>query len=268
MRIVTDSAGDFPRELARELGVVTVPIRVNVGGTSFKDGVDFSAASFSAVGAGSMLSTSQPSPWDFQKVFSDLTSRGHEVLCLTLSEMLSGTYQSAVIASRQFQGKVRVLDTKLVSAPQGLLVLRVARAAAGKNLEQLVQLAETEKKRIRGFAALDSVEPIVRGGRTSIFARHAAGREGIKLIFTINEQGGIQILERVRGRKPSLERLAEILAERNCSEVTMAHVDSSTEAAMVARSIQERCQAEILYIQEVGGAVRTYAGPGAVIVAG
>lgn len=266
LRIVTDSAGDLPRELAQELNIVTVPIRVTLGGKSYRDGIDPVAQDFTP-DTGYEPSTSQPSPWDFQEVFAHLTSRGDEVLCLTLSEALSGTYQSAVIAAEQIQG-VKVLDTKLVSAGQGLLAVRAAAAAATQSLAELAAWVEMEKSRIRAFAALDSVEPIVRGGRTSLFARHAAGREGIKLLFTLNPAGGIQILERVRGRKPSLDRLSELLAEGDCSQVALVHVDCPREAAQVARQIEERCRTKVLYIQGAGGAVRTYAGRGAVIVAG
>ena len=269
VRIVTDSAADLPRELAEKLGIIIMPIRVILGGSSFRDGIDLPPQEFAdAPGAGIMPSTSQPSPWDFKKLFSELVSQGEEVLCLTLSAGLSGTYQSAVIAASQTAGKIRVVDSQLVSAGLGLLVTRVAAQADESNLDQLAQWANSEKTRIRAFAALDNVEPIVRGGRTSLFARHAAGTEGIKLIFTFNERGGIQILERVRGRKRSLERLTELINEKDCPQAAVVHVDCSGEAGMVARSIAERRRAEILYVQEAGGTVRTYAGRGAVIVAG
>lgn len=267
VRIVTDSAADLPPQLAESLGIIRVPIRVNIGGASFRDGIDFPSQSFTTkIEAGLFPSTSQPSPWDFRGVFTEFLPE--EVFCLTLSEALSGTYQSATIAAQQVGGSIQVMDTKLVSAAQGLLVMRVAQAAQRMNLDELPKMAEAEAKDIKGYAVLDNVEPIVRGGRTSLFARHAADREGIKLIFTLNRQGGIQILERVRGRKSSLDRLAEVLVEKNCSQVAVAHVDCHQEAAMVARGIHERSGAEIVYIQGAGGAVRTYAGRGAIIVAG
>ena len=263
VRIVTDSAGDIPRKYAEELGIITVPIRVIIAGTSFRDGVDLLPADI--VGA----TTFQPSPWDFINVFTGLKETGEDVLCLTLSGVLSGTYQSATIAARQLGGNIRVIDTKLVSAGQGLLVTRIASLAAqGHSLDQLALMAEEEKKRIRVYATLDNVEAIVQGRRTSLFALHAAGREGIKLIFTCNPQGGIHILQRVRGRKASLDRLTELMAEASCPEIAVVHVGSGTEAAMVARNIQERCQAQLLYVQDAGATVHPYAGRGAVIVAG
>ena len=269
VRIVTDSAADLPRELAEQLGIIIMPIRIILGGSSYSDGIDLPPGELAAAAcAGIMPATSQPSPWDYKKLFSDLVSQGEEVLCLTLSAGLSGTYQSAVIAASQTAGKIRVVDSKLVSAGLGLLAARVAALAAESNLDQLAQWANTEKTRIRTFAALDNVEPIVRGGRTSLFARHAASKEGIKLIFTFNERGSIQILERVRGRKRSLERLTELMDEKDCSQAAVVHVECSGEAGSVARSIAERRRAEILYVQEAGGTVRTYAGRGAVIVAG
>lgn len=253
MRIVTDSAADLPQEIIESSGIITVPIRVNVAGKDRAEGLP---------------STSQPSPWDFSKVFAELTARGEPVLCLTLSKSLSGTFHSAAIAARHTGGTIRVIDTRLVSAAQGLLCLRLAAAARSEEFNRLCHRAEQEIKGIRAYAALANVEPIVRGGRTSIFARHAADRDGIKLIFTLNPTGGVQILERVRGRKSSLDRLAELLAEQSCAQAAIVHVDCPQEAATVAASIEQRCGAKILYIQQAGGAVRAYAGRGAVIVAG
>lgn len=268
VRIVTDSAGDLPRELAAKYGIITVPIRVNIGGASYQDGVDFPTRIASVSGSDSALSTSQPSPWDFHRIFSDLTAQGEAVLCLTLSKKLSGTFQSAVIAAGQVGGNIRVVDSKLVSVGQGLLALQLAQAAAVNAVEELVKLAKSTRENIRGYAALDSVEPIVRGGRTSLFARHAAGQAGVKLIFSINLQGEIQILHRVRGRKPSLDRLIKLIEAGGYERAAVAHVGCSSEAALVARGIQERGQTKVLYVQEASGAVRAYAGPGAIIVAG
>lgn len=269
MRIVTDSAADLPHSLAVELGITTVPIRVNIGGTSFQDGIDFPSLIFSnKTEAGQIPSTSQPSPWDFRKVFQDMVAQGEEVLCLTLSRKLSGTFRSATIAAGQVKGKIQVVDSNIVSAGQGLLIYKLAQLASEAHVDELALMANSLRENIHSYAALDSVEPIVTGGRTSLFARHAAGREGVKLIFTINLKGEIQILERVRGRRQSLDRLIELAAEKDSSQVTIAHVNASGEAASVARGIQEKCRTDVLYIQEAGGAVRTYAGPGAIIVAG
>lgn len=271
VKIVTDSAADLPGEIIRSLGIEVVPIKVNYGRNTFRDGVDPAPEDFTdrIAGPGVYPTTSQPSPYEFQGIFQSLLNLGQAVLCITLSSELSGTYYSAAIAAEQVTGKVRVVDSQLVSAGLGLLVLRMAEfAKAEDDLDILFSLAEAEKKRIRAFAALDNIEPIVRGGRINLFTRHAADREGVKLVFTFNDGGRIQILERVRGRRRSLDRLPDLLAGQPISEAAIVHVDCIGEAQRIADMIQEQCGARIVYLAEAGSTVGTYAGRGAVIVAG
>lgn len=265
MKIVTDSAADLPGDIARQMDIAVVPIRVNIGRNTFRDGVDAIPGDFP--GGTEYPTTSQPSPLDFQQAFEALLGQGHDVLCLTLSSILSGTYLSASIAAMQTGGRVRIVDSQLVSAGLGILALRTAAFAAEEgNLDRTAAFAEEEKKRIRTYAVLDNIEPIVRGGRMNLFARHAADREGIKLLLTLNDNGGVQILERVRGRRRSLDRLVELMVGPR--EFAVVHVDSIGEAGRVAEQIALQYRAEALFVREAGNTVSTYAGRGAVIVAG
>lgn len=268
VKIVTDSASDLPLGVARELGIEVVPIRVNLGRNSYRDGVDINPREFNSIAStGTLPTTSQPPPYEFETVFNTLLDQGHDIICLTLSSALSGTYQSAVIAAGG-NARIRVIDTQLVSAGLGLLAMRAAKlAGSGQDLESLTAYVQGERKNIRMFATLENIEPIVRGGRLNLFARHAAGREGIKLIFSLNDKGGVQILERVRGRRQSLDRLAELISREGLAEVAIVQVECPGEARHIADLIAKQCGADPL-ISEAGGTVGTYAGRGAVIVAG
>lgn len=272
VKIVTDSACDLPPEVAADLGVTIVPIRVNLGRNSFRDGIDLrpGEAAQKIAAAGALPTTSQPPPYEFEKVFATFLEQGHEVLCLTLSSALSGTYHSALIAAGEFpSGGLQILDSQLVSAGLGLLVTGAARLAAqGCSLAQVVEFVQDKIRKIRMFAILDTVEPIVRGGRLNLFARHAAGREGIKLIFALNGKGGVQILERVRGRRRSLDRLVELMTAQPLEEAAVVHVECPGEARQVAEQIAKESGASVQNVWAAGGSVSTYAGRGAIIVAG
>lgn len=271
VKIVTDSSCDLPPEVAAELGLTIVPIRVNLGRNSFRDGIDLGPgeAAQKIIAAGELPTTSQPPPYEFEKVFASLLEQGHEVLCLTLSSALSGTYHSALIAAGTFPDRLRVLDSQLVSAGLGLLAMGAAKfAAQGHSLAQVADHARERIGRTRMFATLDSIEPIVRGGRLNLFARHAAGREGIKLIFSLNGQGGVQIHERVRGRRRSLDRLVELMAAQPPQEAAVVHVECPGEARQVAEQIAGARGGDVLNVWAAGGTVGTYAGRGAIIVAG
>jgi|SRR5690554_166030 len=266
VKIVTDSACDLPAELIGQLGIEIVPIRINLGRQSFRDDIKTRAQQLAS--PPSLPTTSQPPPREFEQVFVSLLEQGHTVLCLTLSSVLSGTYHSALIAANQVAGDIQVVDTKLVSAGQGLLVLQAARRAIqGEKLEEISAWAEARKELITTYAILDNIEPIVRGGRLTLFARHAAGRQGIKLIFTL-KNGGVQILQRIQGRRPSLDRLAELVGQNLGTEIGLTHVDCIGEAQLVAVQARERGGAQPLFIGQAGSTVSTYAGRGAIIVAG
>lgn len=271
VKIVTDSACDLPPELAAGLGLTIVPIRINMGRNSYRDGIDISRgeAAQKIINAGELPTTSQPPPYEFEVVFSDLLAQGHEALCLTLSSAMSGTYHSALIAAGKNQGRIRVMDTQLVSAGLGLLAKAAAEfAAQGHGLAEVTAFTQDRSKSIRMFAVLDNIEPIVRGGRLNLFARHAAEREGIKLIFALNGQGGVQILERVRGRRRALDRLVELMTAQPLKESAVVHVESPGEAREVGELIAQHSGATVQYVTKAGGTVATYAGRGAIIAAG
>jgi DegV family protein with EDD domain len=255
-------------EIVQNLGIHVVPIRVNIGRDSYRDGIDIDSAEFSRRIAGQeQPTTSQPPPHQFEALFESLLDQGHEVLCITLSSALSGTYHSASIAAQRFGSRVQVVDSLLVSAGLGLLAVRAARMALeDHSLPGVADFVQGEKKRIRIFATLDNVDSIVKGGRLNLFALHAADRSDIRLLFTRNNSGGVQILERVRGRRRSLDRLVELLGS-DCVDVAIAHFGSPSEALLLAEQIRSQWGAKTTYIAEASSTVGTYAGRGAIIVA-
>lgn len=269
VKIVTDSAADLPESVALEYGIEVVPIRINFGKESFWDGIDIGPEEFFRRTLQELPTTSQPPPYLFESCINPLLEQGDEVLCLTLSSALSGTYHSALIGAGKNPCKVRVVDTKLVSAGQGLLAVRAARLARkGIGLDELKGFVEQERKKIRVFATMESIDPLVKGGRINVFSQSAAERSGLSLIFTLNSEGGVQILERVRGRRLSLDRMVGFLADALIPNAAITHVDSPGETSLLAEQVEVKCQAKVVYTAAAGSSVGTYTGRGAVILAG
>ena len=113
LRILVDSTFDFTPEQLELTGIEVVRLHVNFGGEDFVDGVDITPEGFyeRLIESDALPTTSQAAPADFAEAFERLTANGDELVCLTISSKLSGTYQSAMIAAADFEGRVRVVDT-------------------------------------------------------------------------------------------------------------------------------------------------------------
>ena len=133
VRLLVDSTFDFTPEQLESAGIEVVRLHVNFGGEDFVDGVDITPQGFyeRLVESDALPTTSQASPADFADAFERLTAGGDEVLCLTISSALSGTYQSAVMAAADFEGRVRVVDTLSVALGAQILARYALRLISG-----------------------------------------------------------------------------------------------------------------------------------------
>ncbi|MER3469120.1 MAG: hypothetical protein C4314_03980, partial [Thermoflexus sp.] len=171
VRIVTDSGAHLPPERFREYGVVVVPLVVNMGGRTYYEGEDLDLETFYHYLRTSpeLPKTSQPPVGRFYEVYRRLSEEGQAVVSLHLSSVLSGTYASAVAAREMLPGaEIHVVDTQLISVPQGILVLEAARMArAGATAWEIVERIEFMRERTVFYFVLDTLEYLAKGGRVS-----------------------------------------------------------------------------------------------------
>ena len=142
VRIITDSLSDITSDLANELGVTVVPLTVLFGHETFLDRVTITTAEFYRRLADGTVwpTTTQPSPGTFLEVYNNLAKETDEILVVTLSGKMSGTYQSALGAKNMFKGncRIEIIDSQLVAMSLGLIVISAARKAkAGAKLDEL-----------------------------------------------------------------------------------------------------------------------------------
>ncbi|MER3450941.1 MAG: hypothetical protein C4300_01455 [Thermus sp.] len=162
VRIVTDSGAHLPPERFREYGVVVVPLVVNMGGRTYYEGEDLDLETFYHYLRTSpeLPKTSQPPVGRFYEVYRRLSEEGQAVVSLHLSSVLSGTYASAVAAREMLPGaEIHVVDTQLISVPQGILVLEAARMArAGATAWEIVERIEFMRERTVFYFVLDTLD--------------------------------------------------------------------------------------------------------------
>ena len=201
VRIITDSTADIRPALAAQIPFVSLNIRF--GEEEFTDGVTMSRKEFyeHLQVAKELPATSQPSPELFAEAYEAALAAGDEVVLITISSKLSGTFQSANIAAMDFDEGIYVIDSENACIGAGVLAEYAKQLAdSGMSGKEIADKLNAEKKNLRLFATLDTLEYLVRGGRLSKVAGIAGGLLNIKPVITIRD-GSIEVVGKARGTK-------------------------------------------------------------------
>ena len=275
LRILVDSTFDFTPEQLELTGIEVVRLHVNFGGEDFVDGVDITPEGFyeRLIESDALPTTSQAAPADFAEAFERLTANGDEVVCLTISSKLSGTYQSAMIAAADFEGRVRVVDTLNVALGAQILARYALRlASGGRGMDEVADELERVKGRVHIIALLDTLEYLKRGGRISAAAAAVGGVFSIKPVITIRD-GAVAVIGKARGSKNG-ENLLSQLIEKHGVDFTMPYVLGYTglSDALLQKYKADSARLWVGYAKDLpvsigGSVVGTHAGPGAIAVA-
>lgn len=269
VRIVTDSTSDLPRDLAASWDIGVVPLTVNFGDESYRDGIDLDAASFIQKLASSPVlpHTAQPSPAAFAEVYKELLLQGRQVCSIHISAKLSGTQQSALLARQDSgqEGDIAVVDSGWTSMGLGLIVLHAAKAAReGASLPELVRLVEELRGKIDLLLFCDTLEYLQRGGRIGRAAAFLGGLLKVKPIITLKD-GEVAPVERVRTRSRALEHVWEwARGLPQLREFCILYSGDSQDAREFHRKVREHFPQAQDYLVPVGPVIATHVGPGAV----
>ena len=161
IRIIVDSSADMEEGYARAHDITIIPMTIAFGSEQYAEGVDLSREEFfeRLVETDELPRTSQIPPMVFQDLFQEAVDAGDEVVCITLSSHISGTYQSACIAAAPFKESVFVVDSENATIGERILVERAwALRDEGLSAADIAYCLNQEKKDIRLVAALDTLE--------------------------------------------------------------------------------------------------------------
>ena len=274
IRIITDSASDIVDNEREDLAIL--PVSITFGEEEFQDGINLTHRMFyeKLIECDELPVTSQVPPFAFEEAFREAVEAGSQVIAITLSSKLSGTWQSACMAAEEFGGRVRVVDSENASIGQHALVEYALRLKdAGLDFEEIVERLETDKKRIRLIALLDTLEYLKKGGRISKAAAMAGSLLSIKPVIAI--QGGeVAILGKARGSRQGNNLLAEQIRQTGGIDFGKPFVLGYTglSDAMLQKYIIDhesfwKSSVDTLETSSVGGTIGTHVGPGAIGVA-
>ena len=169
IRIITDSAADLTAQDLAHPGVYVVPMAITFeDGSSIEDNGQMTKDEFfQRLASDSKLPrTSQPSPAAFIEAYADAELDGDEVIVITVGQKLSGTYQCAVMAANDVDTPVYVVDSETATQGEAVILREALRLRdMGLSAQQIVDVLERFKKRVRIVAVVDSLKHLQKGGR-------------------------------------------------------------------------------------------------------
>lgn len=266
--VVTDSTSDIPVHFREELGIEMVPLSINFENETVLDGVDLSPEQYveRLRTLDKLPSTAQPTVEQFQTAYKKGLDAGMDVICITISTGLSGTFNSASLAAEQLDPeRIKVVDSLKASTSLGWVVVEAARAAqGGASLQETVAVAERTREKTHFFALLETLDYVYKGGRIGRASHMVGSALGIKPILGL-EEGTVLPVERVRTWKKALKRMIEVASSRGkLLDVAVLHTDNLPEAQKVVDELKSRFPDAHYEIVFAGTTIATYAGPGAV----
>ena len=268
VKIVTDSLSDITDDLAQELGITVVPLYVRFGEEVYRDRVEMTTEEFyrRLVQGDTFPTTTQPPPGDFLDVYNKLAKETDEILAITVSSMLSGTYQSALQAKDRIDEKCRieVIDSQKVAMSLGLIVIAAAKAAKeGANLDELADFVRRAIPRSHLVIYFDTLKYLAKGGRIGKARGLMGAMLSIKPILTIKD-GEMAPLTRVRSPAAGLDYLYNFVPGFSKIEaLAVEHATTPAEADALVERLGAICPNEQISRAIVSPVLGTHAGPNA-----
>jgi DegV family protein with EDD domain len=276
VKIITDTGCDLPAAILSSLDIEIMPLVVYLDDVEHTDGVSIEHADFyDAMRSGAKTRTAQiPAPV-FEEVFSQYIDSEDDILYISFSSGLSGTYQTAELVKQNIiedhpDFKLHIIDSKCASIGFGLLVYYAAQMAKeGFTIEEIIEKTIFNKAHMEHIFTVDDLEYLYRGGRVSRGAAVMGSMLNIKPILDV-EDGKLVPLQKIRSRKKAIKRMIEIMEERGVDlknqTIGINHGDDLETAEQVKAMIENKFGCEHFIINYVGCAIGAHSGPGTLSV--
>lgn len=275
--IVTDSACNLPESIIDEFGLHVLPLTFMVDGRqrqSYLKGERTDLKQFyDMMREGKLITTSLPNMSDSEKLLRSILEEGRDVLYLGFSSGLSGTYEAISLLARSLEEAypartIYTVDTLAASGGEGLLVWHAAQLARnGADIEHVRDWVEDNKLKLAHWFTVDDLMFLFRGGRVSKTSAWAGTLLNIKPVLHVDDEGRLVPMEKLRGRRKSLNALLEHMNESAdrpiCEQTVMiTHGDCADDARYLADMIREHFNVKNIIVNYVDPVIGAHSGPG------
>jgi len=274
--LIIDSCCDLPADLVASYKVSLIRFTYVMSDGDHLDDLGASMSHhefYERMRKGEEPTTTQVPIGELTEKFEEALKSGIPTVYLAFTAALSGTYDTAAVLAENMlkdypDGELYVVDTKLPSAAEGLLVMEaVKHVNAGLTAKELVKWAEEARYYVNGFFTLPDLESLRRGGRIPDMAAVAGAKLDIKPILTYDNDGRLIFKSVARGRKKAIKQLLQLYSERqggnSLNTVLVCAADTPKEQAALAESvIKESASPITLWQTQIGTVVGSHVGPG------
>lgn len=275
--ISVDSSACFSIKELEELGILMAHLTYSLDGTVHKDKFENDEQKqefYDKLASGHLAQSSKVNPSSYNEVWEETLKEGKDILHLSLSSKVSGSYESACHAakelSKKYGRKIEVVDTKTGSFAITALALDLLEIQKGATIEQAKEFALAVLNDYNLVFTVGDIKHLYRGGRISHMKALVGGLLNLKPILYISEEGKITLVTNARGSKKAINLLVEKM-EKNFSKLTdsayIAHGGDITAALALKKKINEMFpkinDIKIDYLTPVLG---LHAGPGSLIL--
>ena len=277
-KIITDSTTDLPVELVKELDLHIIPMLFTVNDKDYWNTPDEKYISshdfYELLRSGKSATTTQINMEYFKEQVLPYLAKGLDILYLCFSSGLSSSYNSVLMAAEELREefpdrKILIVDSLSASMGEGLLVYHTAmQKKQGMDIDSLAAWVEENRLHLAHWFTVDDLNHLKKGGRVSAAAALVGTMLNIKPVLHVDDEGHLIPVEKIRGRRKSLEALVSHMEKTaidpKSQTVFVSHGDALEDAEFVANLVRERFGVETIYINPIGPVIGAHSGPGTV----
>lgn len=223
IKLMIDSAADISKQEAEKLGIIMLSMIITIDNEEYYDGVNLLPNEFyeKLIECTSFPKTSLINAFRWEEAFKNNLGVDDEIIVITLSSKLSGTYQSAKEAAEKFNNRVHVIDSLNAAIGERLLCLYALRLIKeGLLAKEVVALVEEKKTKLKVIAMLGTLEYLKKGGRISSAVAFAGELISIKPVVGV-VNGEVKLLGKAMGSKKSCNLLNKLIQESKGIDFSM-----------------------------------------------
>lgn len=277
-KIITDTSANLTEEMIEEYNIDIIPLVFRIGEEEFYSYVKGEKTDikqfYDRMRQGEIITTSLISMEKCQDVFESNLKEGKDILYISFSSALSGTYNAALMVAKNLEKeyperKIYVVDSLAASMGQGLLVYYCAeQKRSGKSIEEVKDWLIENRLQLCHWFTVDDLFHLKRGGRISGTTALVGTVLRVKPVLHVDNEGRLVPVSKVRTRKKSLISLVDEM-EKTCINSTeqivfISHGDSIDDALYVEKLVRERLNVKDVKINYVDPVIGAHSGPGTI----